>query len=206
MERPGFTPASDRVERRFRPNSPNVLWVADITYLRTGEGWLYLAAVQDAYSRQVVGWPMATNIRATLVVDKLARLSVGLFETGAGRRPRRRRRCRPAGARQPRDRRSRPSWSPSARTSSWPTSTDPKPGSVWVRTSLSRALTAEWGSRASLAARPLPAGGSSGRSGCARACCEPETRPRSRSRSPTAAAAAALRNRDAMRRRVVPHR
>jgi putative transposase len=63
---PGITPATDLVERRFRPNSPNVLWVADITYLRTGEGWLYLAAVQDAYSRQIVGWSMATHMRATL--------------------------------------------------------------------------------------------------------------------------------------------
>jgi transposase InsO family protein len=46
-------------------------WVADITYLRTGEGWLYLAAVQDTYSRQIVGWSMATHIRTTLVVDAL---------------------------------------------------------------------------------------------------------------------------------------
>ena len=51
--------------------SPNVLWVADITYLRTGEGWLYLAAVQDAYSRQIVGWSMTTHMRASLVVDAL---------------------------------------------------------------------------------------------------------------------------------------
>ena len=48
-----------------------MLWVADITYLRTGEGWLYLAAVQDTYSRQIVGWSMATHTRATLVVDAL---------------------------------------------------------------------------------------------------------------------------------------
>jgi putative transposase len=48
-----------------------VLWVADITYLRTGEGWLYLAAVQDAYSRLIVGWSMATHMRASLVVDAL---------------------------------------------------------------------------------------------------------------------------------------
>ena len=48
-----------------------MLWVADITYLRTGEGWLYLAAVQDTYSRQIVGWSMATHMRATLVVDAL---------------------------------------------------------------------------------------------------------------------------------------
>jgi transposase InsO family protein len=68
---PGITPATDLVERRFRPTSTNVLWVADITYLRTGEGWLYLAAVQDAYSRQIVGWSMATHMRASLVVDAL---------------------------------------------------------------------------------------------------------------------------------------
>jgi len=68
---PGITPATDLVERRFRPTSTNVLWVADITYLRTGEGWLYLAAVQDAYSRQIVGWSMATHMRPTLVVNAL---------------------------------------------------------------------------------------------------------------------------------------
>jgi putative transposase len=68
---PGITPASDLVERQFRPDRPNVLWVADITYLRTGEGWLHLAAVQDAYSRQIVGWSMATHMRASLVVDAL---------------------------------------------------------------------------------------------------------------------------------------
>ena len=68
---PGITPATDLVERQFRPDRPNVLWVADITYLRTGEGWLYLAAVQDAYSRLIVGWSIATHMRAGLVVDAL---------------------------------------------------------------------------------------------------------------------------------------
>jgi putative transposase len=68
---PGITPATDLVERRLRPDRPNVLWVADITYLRTGEGWLYLAAVQDAYSRLIVGWSMATHMRASLVIDAL---------------------------------------------------------------------------------------------------------------------------------------
>jgi len=68
---PGITPATDLVERQFRPDRPNVLTVADITYLRTGEGWLYLAAVQDAYSRLIVGWSMATHMRAGLVVDAL---------------------------------------------------------------------------------------------------------------------------------------
>jgi hypothetical protein len=68
---PGVEPATDLVERDFRPAGPNALWVADITYLRTGEGWLHLAAVQDAHSRQIVGWSMATHMRATLVVDAL---------------------------------------------------------------------------------------------------------------------------------------
>jgi putative transposase len=68
---PGITPATDLVNRDFKPSGPNVLWVADITYLRTGEGWLYLAAVQDTYSRQIVGWSMATHMRSTLVVDAL---------------------------------------------------------------------------------------------------------------------------------------
>ena len=69
---PGITPATDLVERDFNPSGPNVLWVADITYLRTGEGWLYLAAVQDTYSRLIVGWAMATHMRSSLVVDALS--------------------------------------------------------------------------------------------------------------------------------------
>jgi len=68
---PGITPARDLLERDFKPSGPNVLWVADITYLRSGEGWLYLAAVQDAYSRAIVGWSMATHMRTSLVVDAL---------------------------------------------------------------------------------------------------------------------------------------
>ena len=67
----GVRVADDLVERRFRPPAPNVLWLADITYLRSWEGWLYLAAVQDAYSRAIVGWSMAEHMRAELVVDAL---------------------------------------------------------------------------------------------------------------------------------------
>jgi len=51
--------------------APNVLWVADITYLRTWEGWIHLAAIQDAFSRRIVGWAMADHMRAELVVDAL---------------------------------------------------------------------------------------------------------------------------------------
>jgi putative transposase len=68
---PGVRVADDLVERDFRPAAPDVLWVADITYLRTWEGWVYLAAVQDAYSRRIVGWSMAEHMRAELVVDAL---------------------------------------------------------------------------------------------------------------------------------------
>jgi putative transposase len=68
---PGIRVADDLVERQFRPQAPNLLWIADLTYLRTWEGWLYLAAVQDAYSRRIVGWSMADHMRSELVVDAL---------------------------------------------------------------------------------------------------------------------------------------
>jgi len=68
---PGVRVADDLVNRQFRPAAPNVLWVADITYLRTWEGWLYLAAVQDAFSRRIVSWSMADHMRSDLVIDAL---------------------------------------------------------------------------------------------------------------------------------------
>ena len=49
-----------------------MLWLADITYLRSWEGWLYLTAVQDAYSRRIVGWSMAERMRSELVTDALS--------------------------------------------------------------------------------------------------------------------------------------
>jgi hypothetical protein len=52
---PGVRVAVDLVERRFRPETPDVLWVPDVTYLRTWESWLDVAAVQDAYSRRIRG-------------------------------------------------------------------------------------------------------------------------------------------------------
>lgn len=68
---PGVRVADDLVERQFRPAGPDVLWVADITYLRSWEGWVYLVAIQDAYSRRIVGWSMAEHMRTELVVDAL---------------------------------------------------------------------------------------------------------------------------------------
>lgn len=58
----GVRVADDLATRDFAPAAPNVLWVADITYLRTWEGWLYLAAVQDAFSRRIVGWGLETAV------------------------------------------------------------------------------------------------------------------------------------------------
>ncbi len=62
-------PAPDLVKRNFTPEAPDRLWVADITYVRTWEGWLYLSFVLDTYSRRVVGWSMANNLRTALVLD-----------------------------------------------------------------------------------------------------------------------------------------
>lgn len=66
---PGVETLPDLVRREWNPTEPNRLWVADITYVRTWEGWIYLAAVVDCFSRKVVGWSIADNLRAELVVD-----------------------------------------------------------------------------------------------------------------------------------------
>jgi putative transposase len=68
---PGVRVADDLVQRGFRPAAPNVLWCADITYPETWQGRCYPAAVQDLYSRAIVGWQLAEHIRAELVVDAL---------------------------------------------------------------------------------------------------------------------------------------
>jgi len=68
---PGVRVAPDLVERDFRPNGPNQTWSADITYISTWEGFLYLAHVQDLFSRLIVGWSMADHLRSELVVDAL---------------------------------------------------------------------------------------------------------------------------------------
>ena len=65
-------PAPDLVERNFVACKANLLWVADITFVPTASGFLYLAVVLDAWSRKVVGWSMANHLRAELVIDALA--------------------------------------------------------------------------------------------------------------------------------------
>ncbi len=64
-------PAPDLVERDFTADAPDRLWVADITYIATWAGFLYLAVVLDAFSRRIVGWAMATHLRTSLVLDAL---------------------------------------------------------------------------------------------------------------------------------------
>lgn len=68
---PAAPKAPDRVGRRFFADGPNQLWVTDITYIATSEGWLYLAIVVDMFSRRIVGWSMRDDLTAPLVVDAL---------------------------------------------------------------------------------------------------------------------------------------
>lgn len=70
--RHAFPAAANVLDRAFEADAPNQKWVCDITYVETGEGWLYLAAVLDLYSRKVVGWSMAEHLRADLVEDALS--------------------------------------------------------------------------------------------------------------------------------------
>ena len=66
---PGVTPAPDLVRRDFAAPAPDRLWVADITYVPTWAGFLYLAVVLDAHSRRIVGWAMADHLRSELVIE-----------------------------------------------------------------------------------------------------------------------------------------
>jgi putative transposase len=63
--------ASNVLNRHFNPAAPNMAYVSDIIYIRTGAGWLYLATVLDLYARKVVGWAMAPSMPAQLVCDAL---------------------------------------------------------------------------------------------------------------------------------------
>lgn len=63
--------ARNVVDRNFAPSRKNETWTADVTYIPTGEGWLYLAAVEDLYSRKIVGWSMSERMESRLVVDAL---------------------------------------------------------------------------------------------------------------------------------------
>ena len=64
-------PANDLVDRNFRADEPNQLWVADITYVPTWAGFIYLSVVLDAFSRRIVGWAMGHDPKAQIVIDAM---------------------------------------------------------------------------------------------------------------------------------------
>ncbi|OOK92655.1 transposase, partial [Pseudomonas syringae pv. actinidifoliorum] len=66
-----FPVAENLLNRQFNPEAINQSWVADITYIRTRSGWVYLAAVMDLFSRKIVGWAMAPHMRAELVTSAM---------------------------------------------------------------------------------------------------------------------------------------
>jgi putative transposase len=80
---PAHVPAPNLVAREFAAPAPDRLWIGDITYVPTGEGWLYLAVLVDVYSRRVVGWAMADHLRAELALDALA-MALQTRRPGAG--------------------------------------------------------------------------------------------------------------------------
>ena len=75
--------ARDLVQRDFSASRPNEKWVADITYLHTWSGFVYLAFILDCYSRMIVGWQLATHMRTELVMDALE-MANGLRRPDAG--------------------------------------------------------------------------------------------------------------------------
>ena len=63
--------AANQLQQDFNVEAPDKVWVTDITYIRTHEGWLYLAAVIDLYSRKVVGWSMNSHMQTSLALNAL---------------------------------------------------------------------------------------------------------------------------------------
>jgi len=77
LERP-----ADLVDRQFVAEGPNRLWVADLTYVKTHTGWVYVAFVVDVFSRYVVGWQTSTSLRSDLAIDALEMAIHGRKEAG----------------------------------------------------------------------------------------------------------------------------
>ena len=74
---------ADQVRRQWDQGAPNQVWVGDLTYLRTWEGWLYLAVVMDAHTRRIIGWAISEQMDTTLVEDAL-RMALALRERKPG--------------------------------------------------------------------------------------------------------------------------
>lgn len=79
----GHPIAPDRLDQDFRASAANQVWVSDITYIPTDEGWLYLASTMDLFSRKIVGWSMGSTLHARLVVDAL-RMAIDQRAPAAG--------------------------------------------------------------------------------------------------------------------------
>lgn len=79
----GLPVAKNLLGRNFKAESPDKVWVTDITYVRTWEGWLYVAAVLDLFSRRVVGWAIADHMQTELALDAL-RMAIGQRHPGPG--------------------------------------------------------------------------------------------------------------------------
>lgn len=79
IQAPELTDRRDRLKRIFQTRTPGIRLVGDITYLKTGEGWLYLATVIDLCSRMVVGWQLADHMRSSIVTDALDMAADGGF-------------------------------------------------------------------------------------------------------------------------------
>jgi putative transposase len=73
----------DLVDRKFAATRPNELWLADLTYCSTWEGWLYVSFILDAFSRMIVGWQIAGHVRTELVLDALE-MAIWRRDAGAG--------------------------------------------------------------------------------------------------------------------------
>ena len=78
-----YPAAPNIIERCFQTERPNMIWVSDITYIKTREGWLYLAVIMDLYSRKIVGWSLARNMAVALVRDALM-MAIGRRQPGPG--------------------------------------------------------------------------------------------------------------------------
>jgi putative transposase len=83
VQDPAAAAAPDLLKRNFRTDAPDRAWVADITYVRCYEGWLYLAIVIDLFSRKIVGWSMRDTLEAEIVSDALA-MAVARRQPAAG--------------------------------------------------------------------------------------------------------------------------
>ena len=78
-----FPVVENTLNRDFQAHAPNRKWVTDITYIETAQGWLFVAAVLDLYSRKIVGWSMAEHMRSSLVEDALM-MAIARRHPGSG--------------------------------------------------------------------------------------------------------------------------